>query len=1189
MSLTTASQISYRAQCARAASVALATQQTRGFRFGFRRVWSLDSEPPREACGRRRSFRYKYIESTSASPAADGAKAAPKGPVHNYWAIGGRAGIHGGRYANADTVRSCQDNPQGVRPGQNIEDVERSPMEHLLFGEKEAELPDYIIDPITNRKVPRSTYGGVDIPVQTFKSYRSQFVSAVGKPQSPIFYDGAPPEAELAKYDQVQIDAEPWDPASAKAPQETVTQSTPDWSYRGVSWHRNDGIISSAGSSIAFWQQEQPPADLDKYKPVMHNESQADAAAAPPTEPSYEDLGDYNAVRAHEPDGKYKPQAAQAAAIEYEDLDKYGAVKAHEPDGKYKPQSVVDPAEEYEDLDKYTAVRAHEPDGKYKTLAVEDPTQEYEDLNKYGAIRAHEPDGKYKVEAVQDPVEEYADLHKYNAVRAHEPDGKYKVRDVQDPTQEYDDLHTYKAFRAHEPDGKYKIEAVAVQPEELVHLQQDPCLKAREAEAHKDLVDEDPTQQYEDLHKYGPVRAHEPDGMYKVRDVRDPTQEYDDLHKYGAYRAHEPDGMYKVRDVQNATEEYEDLHKYTAYRSHEPDGKYAASYVEPKQPKDLTGYGAFRSHEPDGKYAATHVKPKVDNGELGSYKAYRSHEPDGKYAESYQKPEADKQELSGYKAFRSHEPDGKYAAEEEEGPNIDQAELGTYKGAFLSHEPDGKYAMNHQPEEVPQDLDNYGAFRSHEPNGKYAAQAATASSNAEPPSPAPGKEAAGRPKYGAVRHYEPQGSPLTEPTENHSNPAAPEASQAVPDFPKGRSTDAPASELQRKTNYREMLESIMARIAAESDSEDSKAAAVVKELRNQTKQWEDEQDSRSLTGSYIRDFPEDFARTWSTDSLPSETLLPGDMEREARPREQETYVDDASAIATRRPLQTALDRQSQRRSPLSLSERQLLQYDPYSHEPQGLQTSYVEEIGDQSTWPALVKHYYKAKPVVAELESTSSASQPETSPEPILYKILAYDRTMQVIDVAETSSVVPDQATPLSPAEVILRLSNPAKFFPHFAPLQAEGFEIVSGSGDVLIFRKVRSATASEHHRVASKDAAEPTPDIAPINPIDMTGGQPDYLPPVAAARYASPTGFVNYDQLPSSATPRFASGIDVRREEPVFSGEKRWSENEPKRPGFFRRVTVGAVFLGGVMYSVGVVRDYFKTGGSDGRGPKGL
>jgi hypothetical protein len=98
----------------------------------------------------------------------------------------------------------------------------------------------------------------------------------------------------------------------------------------------------------------------------------------------------------------------------------------------------------------------------------------------------------------------------------------------------------------------------------------------------------------------------------------------------------------------------------------------------------------------------------------------------------------------------------------------------------------------------------------------------------------------------------------------------------------------------------------------------------------------------------------------------------------------------------------------------------------------------------------------------AKLNNAASAeAQPITElPEPTIYKILAYDPTMQSISTADTTSIVADSASPLTPAEVLLRLSNPTKFFPHFEPLQAQGYEIVSGSGDVLVFRKVRPAGA---------------------------------------------------------------------------------------------------------------------------------
>ncbi|KAI1345733.1 hypothetical protein F5Y01DRAFT_299702 [Xylaria sp. FL0043] len=291
--------------------------------------------------------------------------------------------------------------------------------------------------------------------------------------------------------------------------------------------------------------------------------------------------------------------------------------------------------------------------------------------------------------------------------------------------------------------------------------------------------------------------------------------------------------------------------------------------------------------------------------------------------------------------------------------------------------------------------------------------------------------------------------------------------------------------------------------------------------------------------------------------------------------------------------------------------------DLYSKEPQGLETSFYDECGGRHTMP-LYRRTYGSEPgqVMSKSEPTTESDTrefPESSPEsyphrdpeidgiprqesmgqehdqkaaqpdePTVYKILAYDPTMQTINVAETTSVVPDLAAPLSPSEVLLRLSNPTKFFPHFAPLQAEGFEIVSGGGDLLVFRQVRPAKAAAQGGTAS------------VNPIDMMGRSAAV--PNAAA-FVSPTGFVNYDiprvEEESPESP-FRSNINVRREEPVFSGQKSSSRNQEKKKGkksrsVGERALIGGAWVAGISYALGVVSEYFLTGGTDGKGPTGF
>ncbi|KAI1470292.1 uncharacterized protein F4812DRAFT_416963 [Daldinia caldariorum] len=381
------------------------------------------------------------------------------------------------------------------------------------------------------------------------------------------------------------------------------------------------------------------------------------------------------------------------------------------------------------------------------------------------------------------------------------------------------------------------------------------------------------------------------------------------------------------------------------------------------------------------------------------------------------------------------------------------------------------------------------------------------------------------------------------------------------------------------------------------------------QARNQSSQ-------SGLTGNYVRDFPDEFSGSWSTPDR--KTLYIQEAEKQ--------HSDQLSKYMNSQKLETSLDRQQTEpkleagpNQPEVRSTRRMFDHysraqaevDPYSKEPQGLETSYTRECDGEPQPLTFAKTYAgDSREAVPETVSAEDASQrildlkplyfrdpevdgrppnlslesditPEPNPttEPTVYRILAYDPTMQKIDVAETTSVVPDQTSPLSPAEVLLRLSNPTKFFPHFAPLQAEGFEIVSGSGDVLVFRQVRPVKAT------SQGGA------SPINPIDMMG-KPAALPNAAA--FVSPTGFINYD-IPQAEeepqAPAFRSNIDVRREEPVFSGPKstRDEARDHAKNGVGKRVLIGGAWVAGISYALGVVSEYFITGGADGRGPTGF
>ncbi|KAI0899927.1 hypothetical protein F4806DRAFT_454430 [Annulohypoxylon nitens] len=428
----------------------------------------------------------------------------------------------------------------------------------------------------------------------------------------------------------------------------------------------------------------------------------------------------------------------------------------------------------------------------------------------------------------------------------------------------------------------------------------------------------------------------------------------------------------------------------------------------------------------------------------------------------------------------------------------------------------------------------------------------------------------------------------------------------------------------KEEDYRKTLEQSMISHNEASDVADREASSNIRESRAKSQNEGNNTSQRTFTGNYVRDFPEDFSGSWGTRASHSSSEPSISNEKAAHIQAAEKqYADQISNLVnigdsgpsmdkqqTGSKLEPALDRQESGATEIKLDHDPITQaeVDPYSKEPQGLETSYTKECdGEHSPTfkmyggepePPSVKaetqpgvfHLHSSYYRDPELDARSPVSslapefklEPTQTSEPTVYKILAYDSSTQQINIAETTSVVPDQATPLTPAEVLLRLSNPTKFFPHFAPLQAEGFEIVSGEGDVLVFRKIRNSKPTDSETGA------------PVNPIDLMG-KSTALPNAAA--FVSPTGFVNYDVPKVEEEPQttpFRSGIDVRREEPVFSGpkvtkEEAQKEKGKKKKGVGKRVLLGGAWVAGISYGLGVVSEYFKTGGVDGRGPSGF
>lgn len=721
----------------------------------------------------------------------------------------------------------------------------------------------------------------------------------------------------------------------------------------------------------------------------------------------------------------------------------------------------------------------------------------------------------------------------------------------------------------------------------------------------------------------------------------EPNETYDDLHKYKPYMHNEPTGS-----LEEDVPKYDDLHKYKPYMYNED------VVVEDNTHKytDLDKYGPYMYKE-DMK--AEESSPMYDD--LDKYGPYM-------YKEDMKPEESSRdQELEKYGPYMYNED-----LKVDDG-TLKYDDLAKYHPTTEFEDPTS--TATDQPFYQYGDLDKYKMFRHQEPDGKPAAE----------------KDVVAE----CLNEYD---AKMDGSESKVSKPSIAERLQKL-DLT-GAESQVKGDQLLKtdmskpETTSRDDLEVAMDNHHEASDAADREAFASVQELRSRQEGQASQASKPTMTGNYVRDFPEEFTQSWGNPAENS-TFQP-------------TTAEAQSGSETASRLETALERHSKATAGSRLTRRareEAAEADSYSKEPQGLETSYAEECGGKPTWPTFVKTYSTNKDADADadadaqktkssvpdatsagltneeavelpysrdpevdglpprdsLEGAFVADSTAAAPgrEPTVYKILAYDPTTQKITTAETASVVPDDEAPLTPAEVLLRLSNPTQFLPHFAPLQAEGFEIASGAGDVLVFRKVREQRDAKGHQQQQQP---------PVNPIDMMG-RPAPLP--SAAAFASPTGFLNYDlppasapapttaeaedatatsaatttaaasaataphvdQIPTSEASSPSSGFEntnfVKREEPVFSGVKRiiglpsstaaakeaavsringreeakkskgkreqQQEEKKEKVGVGRRMLVAGAWVAGISYTLGVVGDYFITGGIDGRGPIGF
>ncbi|KAL8342852.1 hypothetical protein RB598_004285 [Gaeumannomyces tritici] len=607
---------------------------------------------------------------------------------------------------------------------------------------------------------------------------------------------------------------------------------------------------------------------------------------------------------------------------------------------------------------------------------------------------------------------------------------------------------------------------------------------------------------------------------------QDEAPQYEDLDKYN------PVMDKRAPVAQDPSAQYKDLDQYNPVmekRTPVPEDPSAAY-------EDLDKYTPVAHNEPDGKLESPFEKETYTD--LPQYSAVMYNEHDGKPLD-YVESSYDPTELAQYGAFMYNEPDGKPPSAQKPAEYTD---LNLYGKAVRYQEPDGKPASAANESQTYDDLNEYGPVWHLEPGGK-SLEALAAEAAASP------KRYTDLGNYEAgVRYQEPDGKapqPADAVVASLGKLDAIQEQKGLPVYPEPTDEQRHAAELERL------------RASEARDEAAVHALGVISEAPRQ-----------DPSGNSAQPQPSGLAAEVLNSKAPTPSSVPP---------------------SPRGPFPSRLTGPQRIRAVL----------DPFSRTPQGLETSYADECAGAPTWPTFVRTY-----------GEPAASAPVTPPaapvqQPTVYRILAYDPATQAVTTAELTSTVPDSSAALSPGEALLKLSRPVPFFPYFSRLQQDGFEIASGSGDMLIFRKTQSpiaANTSASQETEPQSALDAPSDALPsVNPIDMTGSQPFIWEP-ASAKFASPTGYVRYEPEPAvdcrPPPPRTHQQQQQQQSKPAPSSDGSWPSTAPgARPAdepsqrrqparLAKRVVVGATWIAGVSYGLGVVADYFKSGGADGKGP---
>ncbi|EPS30750.1 hypothetical protein PDE_05702 [Penicillium oxalicum 114-2] len=257
---------------------------------------------------------------------------------------------------------------------------------------------------------------------------------------------------------------------------------------------------------------------------------------------------------------------------------------------------------------------------------------------------------------------------------------------------------------------------------------------------------------------------------------------------------------------------------------------------------------------------------------------------------------------------------------------------------------------------------------------------------------------------------------------------------------------------------------------------------------------------------------------------------------------------------------------------------------------------------------------FQEDPIYEVLQNHQSFGS-EVLPNEATYRILAYDSGSGKVTSTEADTFFGARETAQT-HEILSRLHNPARFVRYFGKMQEDGYEIATGGGDILVFKRVPrspskhpvpapvagsevsipeeiqddlknyqvSETAFDTTRyVHHYDALSPTNKPSTFGPTAPTS-QPNSIsqreqtkaPVISSSSHTKPDS--NHRSTQPSSEPTSSSTI-------ISPDQKSHSRTTSTFRRILRRMVLTGTITAASCYALGVLVEYFRTGGIDGRG----